>query len=86
MAMSHLDEDVANAFNYYEIEITDKIVSVLENNNIRLENAKEKIHIMVALIENLCHEIIYHNHNEINYDIMKKETINIIINFLDNSK
>ncbi|MBE5806441.1 MAG: TetR/AcrR family transcriptional regulator [Clostridiales bacterium] len=86
MAMSHLDEDVANAFNYYEMEITDKIVSVLENNNIRLENAKEKIHIMVALIENLCHEIIYHNHNEINYDIMKKETINIIINFLDNSK
>ena len=82
MAMSHLDEDVANAFNFYEMEITDKIVSVLENNDIKIDNAKEKIHIMIALIENFCHEIIYHNHKEINYDIMKKETINIINSLL----
>ena len=82
MAMSHLDDEVANVFNFFEIKITDKIESVLKSNNIILENAKEKIHIMIALIENLCHEIVYHNHNEINYDIMKKETINIIINLL----
>lgn len=82
MAMSHLDDDIAEAFNSYEMDITDKIVLILENNNIKINNAKEKIHIMVALIENLCHEIVYHKHEEINYDIMKSETIDIISNLI----
>jgi AcrR family transcriptional regulator len=82
MAMSHLDEDVSNIFNNSELEMTEKIVSLLENNNMHITNAREKVHIAIGLIDNLCHEIVYHKHEKIDYTIMKEEVINIIINIL----
>jgi AcrR family transcriptional regulator len=82
MAMSHLDEDVSNIFNNSELEMTEKIVSLLENNNIHITNAREKVHIAVGLIDNLCHEIVYHKHENIDYNLMKDEVINIIVNIL----
>jgi AcrR family transcriptional regulator len=82
MAMSHLDEDVSNIFNNSELEMTEKIVSLLENNNIHTTNTREKVHIAVGLIDNLCHEIVYHKHENIDYNLMKDEVINIIVNIL----
>ena len=82
MAMSHLDEDISNIFKDSEIEMTEKIVSLLKENNIILENEEEKVHIIIGIVDNLCHEIVYHNHKKLNYDIMKKEVINIILNIL----
>ena len=82
MAMSHLDEDVSNIFKQAEFDMTQKIVSLLNNNGITLENAPEKIHIIVGIIDNLCHEIVYHQHKNINYEIMKSEVVNLIIDIL----
>ena len=82
MAMSHLDEDISNIFKESEIEMTEKIVSLLKENNIILENEEEKVHIIIGIVDNLCHEIVYHNHKKLNYDIMKKEVIKIILNIL----
>ena len=78
MAMTHLDEDVAAIFKESEFKLTSKIEQKLIENNIVLENARERIHLIIGIVENLCHEIVYHNHDEINYDIMKKEVINMI--------
>jgi AcrR family transcriptional regulator len=82
MAMAHLDEDVSNIFNNSELEMTEKIVSLLENNNMHIKNAYEKVHIAIGLIDNLCHEIVYHKHEAINYNLMKDEVIDIIVNIL----
>jgi AcrR family transcriptional regulator len=82
MAMSHLDEDVANIFKNSELEMTDKIVSLLENNKIHIVNAREKVHIVIGLIDNLCHEIVYHKHESFDYKKMKEEVINIIVSIL----
>ena len=82
MAMSHLDEDISNIFKESEIEMTEKIVSLLKENNIILENEEEKVHIIIGIVDNLCHEIVYHNHKKLNYDIMKKEVIHIIKSIL----
>lgn len=82
MAMSHLDDDVAQIFHEREITMSKKIVSILEYNNIKLNNINEKVHIIIGLVDNLCHEIVYHKHDSINYDIMKQEVINIIMNTL----
>ena len=81
IAMSHLDSDIATIFKNFEFETTEKIVTLLENNNIHLENPMEKVHIIINIVDNLCHEIVYHKHTQINYDIMKTEVINIIKNF-----
>ena len=82
MAMSHLDEDVKNIFKNSELEMTNKIVSLLENNEITTNHLKEKVHIIIGVIDNLCHEIVYHKHEQLNYDIMKKEVINLITSML----
>ena len=78
MAMTHLDEDVAAIFKESEFKLTSKIEQKLIENNIVLENARERIHLIIGIVENLCHEIVYHKHDEINYGIMKKEVINMI--------
>lgn len=82
MAMSHLDDDVANIFKDSEIEMTKKIVDILKYNNIEIENPIEKIHIAIGVIENLCHEVVYHKHNRINYENMENEVIKIVVNLL----
>lgn len=82
MAMSYLDEDVANIFKNSELEMTNKIVSLLENNNIHIVNAREKVHIAIGLIDNLCHEIVYHKHESFDYNQMKEEVMNIIVAML----
>ena len=82
LAMLHLDEDVGNIFKTYEFEMTEKIVSLLENNNIHIKNSREKVHIAYNMIDTLCHEIVYHKHKQIDYDTMKSEIINIIVNIL----
>ena len=82
MAMSHLDDDVGTIFKESEFELTNKIVQILKYNNIEFENPIEKIHIVIGIIENLCHEVVYHKHKKIDYDIMINEVINIIVNLL----
>ena len=82
MAMSHLDEDVSNIFKNNEIKMTDRIVKIFENNDIYLKNSKEKFHIIVGIIDNYCHEVVYHKHSSINYEVMQNEVINTIKNIL----
>lgn len=75
ITMSHLDSDISAIFKNFEFETTEKIVTLLEN-------PREKVHIIINMVDNLCHEIVYHKHHQINYDIMKNEVINIIKNIL----
>lgn len=82
IAMSHLDSDITEIFNKYEMEMTNNIVTLLENNNFKTDNLKEKVHIIIGISENLCHEIVYHHHKSIDYDIMTNEVIKIIIKML----
>ncbi len=82
LAMSHLDDDIANIFKENEFEMTKKIVTYLENNNIKVNNAFEKIHIIYNIIDSYCHEVVYHKHKELNYELMKKEIIKVTLNLL----
>lgn len=82
MAMSHLDNDVAKIFKDSELESTNKIVNILNTNGIRKDNLEEKIHIIIAMVDNLCHDIVYHKHENINYNTMKNIVINEIIHLL----
>lgn len=78
IALSHLDDDIANIFHDKEIKSTEKIVEVLHNNGINTPNLFEKVHIIIGVVDNYCHEIVYHKHSKINYEIMKKEVISTI--------
>ena len=82
MALSQLDDDVGAIFKESEFELTNKFVKILKYNNIEFENPIEKIHIVIGIIENLCHEVVYHKHNKIDYEAMENEVIKIIVNLL----
>lgn len=70
MAMVHSDSEVASYFYKREIDLTNRIYNNLLSNNVNDDNLKEKVHVIIGLIDNLCHEIGYHKHNEMDYDIM----------------
>lgn len=70
MAMVHSDKDIANYYYKKELEMTDALKTILIKNNFSEQNLYEKVHIMIGLIDNLCHEKIYHKHSSMNYDIM----------------
>ena len=80
IAMSHLDDEIANILNESELQMTEKIVTLFTDKGIILNNPLEKIHIIYGILDNYCHEVVYHKHNKINYDIMKNEVKRIILN------
>ena len=84
MAMVHSDKDVAYYYYKREMDMTHKISNFFEKNGYVLENIDEKVHIIIGLVDNLCHEIVYHKHTEINYDVMTDLTIESIINLIKN--
>lgn len=83
MAMTHSDKDVAYYYYKREIDMTKNIDQILENNGYSSENLMEKVHLIIGLIDNLCHEIIYHKHSEINYDIMTNFVVESIVKLLN---
>ena len=74
MAMVHSDKDVA--YYFYKRE------EVLKQNGFNSEDLSEKVHIIIGIIDNLSHEIVYHKHDGLDYDKMKTLVINNIVNLL----
>lgn len=83
MAMSHLDEDINKCFHDLNTKMVGFWIAFLRKNDINSTNIYEKLYITINLIENFCHEFVYHKQESINYQIMKKEIIKIIANLLN---
>ena len=82
MAMVHTDKEIAETYHNYEIEITNKFAEILSQNGFDSEALHEKVHIALGLIDNLCHEIIYHKHEKMNYNKMIEIVVTTIINLI----
>ncbi len=82
LALSHLDEDIDKIFLEQEIEATKAVTNVLRENGIGGDGLEERVHIIIGIVENYCHEIVYHKHSILNYDVMKNEVINVICHML----
>ncbi len=83
MAMAHSDKDVAFYFHKREIEMTEKIYDLLIDNGFNSKKLMEKSHIAIGLIDNLCHEIVYHKHSELDYNVMTDICIETIVKLLE---
>ncbi len=59
-----------------------RIVNLFVSNNVNIEFLKEKVHIVIGIVDNFCHEVVYHKHKEIDYTIMEKQVVSIIVNIL----
>lgn len=69
-SMIHSDKEVATYFYKKELLMTKTIKELLIKNGFKENDLTEKVHIMIGLIDNLCHEIIYHKHDNMDYDKM----------------
>ena len=85
MAMAHSDKEVAFYFYKREMEMTKKIYELLISNGFKDDGLLEKSHIAIGLIDNLCHETVYHKHNELNYEIMTNIYIKTISNLFNSN-
>ncbi len=81
-AMTHSDKDVAFYFYKREMEMTNTLSTILIENGFKIDNINEKVHVVIGLIDNLCHEIIYHKHEELNYDTMTDIVVDEIVHIL----
>ena len=84
MAMVHSDKRVAEYYYKRELDMTNSLKEILLSNGFKEDNLSEKVHIMMGLIDNLCHEVTYHKHTDMNYDVMEKLIIESIRNIFKN--
>ena len=82
MAMVHSDKKVAEYYYKKELEMTNYINDLLLENNVNSKFLYEKIHVMIGMIDNLCHEVVYHKHQSMNYDAMTDIVIENIKNLM----
>ena len=85
MSMTHSDKEIAEFFQENEMVITKNISKILVDNGFDSKNLDEKVHISIHLIDDLCHEIVYHKHKDLDYDVMINLVIENILNFMWNS-
>ena len=78
LAMSHSDKATSEIFRQDEEDLTIKIADILVKNGFSSININEKVHIIYNIIDQYCHEVIYHKHDNINYPEMKNEIISMI--------
>ena len=82
MAMTHSDKEIAEFFQENEMAMTKNISKILLDNGFDSKNLDEKVHISIHLIDDLCHEIVYHKHKDLDYDVMINLVIENILNFM----
>ena len=83
-SMAHSDKDVTEFFHENELETTNIIMDLLKKNGFSSDDLFERTHIIIGLIDNFCHEVVYHRHSSIDYDAMKKIVVNSITHILTN--
>lgn len=82
MAMTHSDKEIAEFFQQNEMTMTKNISRILVDNGFDSKNLDEKVHIAMHLIDDLCHEIVYHKHKDLDYDVMINLVIENILNLI----
>lgn len=78
IAMSHLDADVNHCFVEAENAQAKRLAAVLASVNPDIAHLDEKVHIALNMVDNLCHEYVYHRHDYIDYSVMIDQTKRIL--------
>ena len=82
--MSQLDPDFAAIFKQNELSLTEQIVQFLLSHQINPPHLREKTHLALNIIDQFCHEVVYHQHPNFDYQARKLEVIEIVSHLLQN--
>jgi AcrR family transcriptional regulator len=82
-SLAATDEAVGEKFISLEDDLTKDIASVLQNAGLTTENALEKVHLAMDLVQQFAHEYVFDNHSYIDYEAMKQIVCKMIISMFD---
>lgn len=82
-SLTHTDEAISMEFIALEDKITVKIADKFSKLGIKLENAMEKIHLAMDVIQSFSHEYVFDKHEYIDYDVMREMVTNTIISLFN---
>lgn len=77
-AMVHFDQDVAAYFKVCEEEMMARLVAILQAKGVQDPHVAEKLHIVLNMIEDVCHEIVFHQHDNLDYEFMKQTVVDMV--------
>ena len=81
-ALSHTDKEIGELFCKFQSDLAGNFVNLMGQFNLHPTNAYEKAHLIIDIIENLSHEIVYHQHEYLNYEVMTDVAVNAIVDML----
>ena len=84
-SLGSTDEAVNASFIMLEDELTVKIAKKLQTLGISPENAMEKIHFAMDIIQSFSHEYVFDKHEYIDYFVMREMVNNTVINLFKNN-
>lgn len=82
-ALSSLDPDFTTLFEDFEKKLVSDCAALYTEHVKPLSHLYEKFHIVYHLIETYCHELTLYPRPEVDYSIMRKETISCIKHLLE---
>lgn len=82
-SMASTDEAVNAQFIALEDQITVKIAEKLSSLDIKHDNALEKIHFAMDVIQSFSHEYVFDKHDYLDYIVMKDIVVNTLVNLFE---
>lgn len=82
-SMIHADYDVAQIFKQFEEEAINTLIEIMQNSQIQLPNLPERAHLILNMVDDYCHELLFHKHKGLDMSAMKELTIEGILLLLD---
>jgi AcrR family transcriptional regulator len=81
-ALAHTDKEISELFCNVQSKMATYIVELMKEYDIHPTDAFEKAHLIIDIIENLSHEIVYQKHEYLNYEVMTDVAVNAIVDML----
>ena len=83
-SLGSTDEAVNASFIELEDQITAKIANKLSTLGVKIENAMEKIHFAMDIIQSFSHEYVFDKHEYIDYFVMREMVTKTVIGLFEN--
>lgn len=70
--MANSDPDISNIIVEFERSLTDRFADSFAAMDNGVSHVREKIHLVFHMIEDYCHEVVFHHHEHMDYTVMKE--------------
>ncbi len=84
LALAHTDPEIGELYNRSQANIAANLVELLNRFDIHPSHAYEKAYLICIIVENLTHEMMYHQQENVDYNVMVDVTVKAIMDMLTN--